>query len=234
MKVYVDGNLEATGTGATSQRTGPPNLRIGSIQTGVSAGFLAGTIDDVRLYNYVLNSAQISSSLNNPPSLAAISNRIILAGRTLIITNSATDADSPPQVLTYSLVGPPPPPSGAAINPSSGIFQWRPAVPQADTTNLLNVRVTDSGLPSMSATQSFFVTVNRPSQPQLTAALMTNSQFRLLISGDAGPDYSVLGSTNLVDWLTLLSTNSPALPFQFIDPSATNYRQRFYRVLLGP
>ena len=115
----------------------------------------------------------------------------------------------------------------------------RTAGPSSDgvlriATNLLNVRVTDSGLPSMSATQSFFVTVNRPSQPQLTAALMTNSQFRLLISGDAGPDYSVLGSTNLVDWLTLLSTNSPALPFQFIDPSATNYRQRFYRVLLGP
>ena len=40
---------------------------------------------------------------NNPPVLAAISNQTIAVGMTLTITNTATDPDSPPQVLTFSL-----------------------------------------------------------------------------------------------------------------------------------
>jgi hypothetical protein len=165
--------------------------------------------------------------------LTAISNRTILAGRTLTITNSATDAESPPQTLIYSLTGPPPSPSGASINPGSGILTWRPAIAQAGT-NLLSVQVSDNGTPSLSATQSFSVIVNRPSQPGLTSPALSNGQFTLLISGDTGPDYTVQSSTNLVDWLPIFSTNSPALPFQFLDSNASNYRQRFYRVLLGP
>ena len=76
--------------------------------------------------------------------------------------------------------------------------------------------------------------MNRPVQPTLSSAALTNGQFRLLISGDAGPDYTVQASTNLVDWLPLWSTNPPTLPFLFSDPSATNFTRRFYRVLLGP
>jgi hypothetical protein len=56
----------------------------------------------------------------------------------------------------------------------------------------------------------------------------------LLVSGDLGPDYTVLSSTNLSDWTPLFSTNPVALPFLFVDPAVSNYGQRFYRVLLGP
>jgi hypothetical protein len=49
-----------------------------------------------------------------------------------------------------------------------------------------------------------------------------------------GPDYTVLGSTNLFDWVPLLSTNPPIMPFLFTEPNNTNYDRRFYRVLLGP
>ncbi len=234
MKVFVDGALQATGAGPTAPRTAPPFLRIGSIQTGSAAGFLAGTLDDVRLYNYALNAAQIGSLANTPPALPAIFNRVVLAGATLLITNTATDAEAPPQILTYSLVGPPPPPVGAIINSSNGLFAWRPVIAQSGTTNLLNVQVSDSGTPSLSATQSFFVTVTRPAKPSLTSASLSGGQFGLLISGDTGPDYSVQASTNLLNWISLWSTNSPALPFLFSDPAATNYCQRFYRVLLGP
>jgi mono/diheme cytochrome c family protein len=234
MKIYVDGALQATGTGPTAPRTAPPSLRIGSLQTGTAAGLLAGTFDEVRLYNYVLNATQIGALANTPPSLAAIPNRVILAGTSLLITNTAIDAEAPPQVLSYSLVGPVPPPAGANINASNGFFAWRPAMAQAGTTNLLTIQVSDNGIPSLSATQSFFVTVNRPVRPGLTSASITNGQFKLLISGDAGPDYTVQVSTNLLDWTALWTTNPPALPFQISDPGASNYPQRFYRVLLGP
>ena len=81
MRVFVDGALQTNGTGATTSRTAPPSLRIGSIQTGSANGFLAGTIDDVRLYNYVLNAGQIGALANTAPTLATISNRVVLAGR---------------------------------------------------------------------------------------------------------------------------------------------------------
>jgi hypothetical protein len=54
------------------------------------------------------------------------------------------------------------------------------------------------------------------------------------VGGDAGPDYQILVSTNLVNWQTLLITNPAVLPFGFMDQTATNFPQRFYRVLLGP
>ena len=135
--------------------------------------------------------------------------------------------------MTYSLVGPPQPPFGANINPSNGVFVWRPAIAQSGS-NLFNVQVSDNGTPSLSATQSFSVFVSRPSQPGLTSPRLTNGQFTLLISGDTGPDYTVQSSTNLVDWLPIYSTNSPALPFQFLDSNSSNFSRRFYRVLLGP
>ncbi len=61
IQLYVDGALQATATGPSGTRSAPPALRIGSLQTG--AGFLAGAIDDVRLYNYALISSQVATLL---------------------------------------------------------------------------------------------------------------------------------------------------------------------------
>ena len=44
----------------------------------------------------------------------------------------------------------------------------------------------------------------------------------------------MFGSTDLINWVPLFITNSPALPFQFTDPNATNFDSRFYRVILRP
>jgi uncharacterized repeat protein (TIGR03806 family) len=233
IKLYIDGALEnSLVTTATGTRA-PTNLRIGSLRSAVAAGFLAGSIDDARIYNYILSATQIGLLVNTPPILAAISNRAILAGTTLTITNSATDAEAPPQVLTYSLTSPSPP-VGVSINPSNGVFIWRPTIAQAGATNLFSVQVSDNGTPSMSASQAFSVTVNRPAQPVLNNAFMTNGQIRLVIAGDVGPDYTVLASTNLVDWNAIFTTNQPSTPFLFVEPNLTNYNQRFYRVRLGP
>ena len=229
MTVFVDGVQQASLTGPTGTRAAPPFLRLGGIQTG--GGFLAATMDDVRLYDYVLSSNQIVGLMNTAPVLASISNRVVLAGTTLLVTNSATDAEAPAQTLTYGLVTPP---VGAGINTSNGIFSWRPLIAQSGTSYLVNVSVTDNGTPSLGATQSFSVMVNSPIQPGISAATVSQGKFRMTISGDAGPDYSVLGSTNLVNWTLLQTTNSPALPYLFIDSTSSNYLQRFYRVLIGP
>jgi hypothetical protein len=229
MRIFVDGALQTTAVGPIAPRTASPSLRIGSIQTGSGGGFLAGAFDDVRLYNYVLNATQIGLLANTPPTLAPIANRTILAGRTLSITNVATDPDSPPQILTFGLLAPP---LGATINPSNGIFSWRPTIAESGA-NLLKVVVSDNGALNLSATQSFSVTVNRPIQPGLAGPSMVNGNFGFSISGDTGPDYTIQASSNLLNWSPVLVTNPQTTPFLYLD-SATNYPQRFYRVILGP
>jgi hypothetical protein len=68
MKVYVDGALQAAASGPTGVRSAPEALRIGGILAGNAGGFFNGTLDDVRLYNYVLSASQISL-LYNPQAL---------------------------------------------------------------------------------------------------------------------------------------------------------------------
>jgi hypothetical protein len=70
--------------------------------------------------------------------------------------------------------------------------------------------------------------------PTITVRGSTNGALQLLISGDAGPDYTIEASTNLVDWEAVFTTNAPAMPFSWGEPSATNLSPRFYRVWLEP
>ena len=175
----------------------------------------------------------IQSNLNHPPILSTNANRVIVAGLGLIVTNTAIDPDSPPQVLTFSLLSAP---TNATINPSTGVLTWRPLISQAPLVTSIRVMVSDNGSPVMSVTQSFWVTVNRPVKPQLAGVASTNGKFGLSVSGDPGPDYALQGTTNLGQpnaWVTLFTTNSPAVPFWWTDPQ-TNLAQRFYRVLLEP
>ncbi len=99
---------------------------------------------------------------------------------------------------------------------------------------MLSVVVTDSGSPSLSATQSFTVGVNRLHAPSVTQVTMVNGQTTLAMGGDFGPDYLVRASTNLSNWTTLFTTNSPALPFSWTDTNTAGLPRRFYRLQLGP
>jgi autotransporter-associated beta strand protein len=169
---------------------------------------------------------------NTSPALGALSNITITAGQTLLVTNYATDPDLPTQTLTWSLATQP---IGATINATSGLITWRPTISQSPSTNLFKVVVTDNGIPAMSATQSFSVVVLRPTNPTFSSPAIASEAFRSVVNGSVGPDYSIYGATNLSSgWQLLLLTNPVALPFEFSDPNATNFQQRYYRVLLGP
>ena len=65
LQLFVDGVLRAAGTGATGTRATPVSLRLASLQTGFN--YLAGSIDEVRLYNYALNAAE-AKALATPAS----------------------------------------------------------------------------------------------------------------------------------------------------------------------
>ena len=172
-----------------------------------------------------------TETTNSRPVLAAVSNRTIGAGTTLLITNIATDTDQPQQTLTFAL---PVAPANATIAANTGVLSWRPAVAQADSTNSFTVTATDNGTPALGATQSFTVTLNKLNLPAFAKPVWTNNQFVFEVTGDAGPDYTIQGSTNLFTWSNLFTTNSPGLPFNWTDTTAPLPAQRFYRLLLKP
>ena len=90
--------------------------------------------------------------------------------------------------------------------------------------------------PPLSATQTFCVTVKRPAVPLTSAMTRRNGLFQLQISGDAGPDYIVVATTNLAlaGGLPLATNLSPTPPFIWTDPASANLPRRFYRVRLAP
>ena len=168
---------------------------------------------------------------NQPPVLAAISNQTIMAGRTLLVTNSASDPNIPPLPLTFSLLTAP---TNAAINSSSGLFTWRPTIAQSPSTQSVAVVASDNGVPILSATQGFTVTVTQPAIPALNTVSITNGQFGFLINGSTGPDYTILVSTNLASWNPIFTGNSLPVPYFWVDTNSFSYPIRFYRAVLGP
>ena len=94
--------------------------------------------------------------------------------------------------------------------------------------------VTSTNWSALGSTQTFLVSVLAAQPPRLVPAGIHNGAFHLRVSGDAGPDYTVQVSTNLLQWTTLLTTNPFTVPFTIADPISTNWPARFYRALLGP
>jgi DNA/RNA endonuclease G (NUC1) len=97
------------------------------------------------------------NAVNDAPSLNAIANQTVYVGSTLTLTAVGSDIDLPAQTLTYSLVGAVP--SGASINPTSGVFSWTPTAAQAGQIYTFTVRFTDDGTPALHAEQQFTVGV---------------------------------------------------------------------------
>ena len=172
---------------------------------------------------------------NTPPTLAPVADQTINAGFALMVTNTATDTNLPAQSLTYTLLTAP---AGAALTPLSNgtnaVLNWRPLVSQADTTNVVSVKVGDSGVPALSATNTFSIVVN-PLIPVVVDSLgITNGQFSLGVTGSLGPDYTLWASTNLADWQALYTNYSPTNPITLVDSNYPAYPRRFYHVQIGP
>jgi hypothetical protein len=184
------------------------------------------------IYGYSLWEFEVfGTPANTPPTLAPVAPQTVLGGRTLLVTNSASDTDVPAPMLTFSL---PQSPAGATIGPGSGVVAWRPTIAQSPSTQTVAVVVTDNGTPPLSATQTFNVAVIRPTNPVVGNATITNGQLGFWINGNSGPDYTVLVSSNLTSWVPI-TTNTPAsLPYFWSNTNSASGAANFYRILLGP
>jgi glucuronoarabinoxylan endo-1,4-beta-xylanase len=167
------------------------------------------------------------------PTLVPVANRTINAGTTLIITNVGADAAAPAPVLTFTLLDAPTNAALTTVNGTNGVFTWRPLVRQAGTTNPVSVRVAVSADPNLSATNLFTLTVNPFVPPGFSSITVATRRVTLTIEGPQGPDYTLLTSTNLLTWQTLLATNAPAMPLLLTDPNPVGAAQ-YYRIQSGP
>ena len=219
-QVYTTAN-----DGAVQQRLSLTENLAGASLTGNRTLVLASN----SITTVIINTGIYS---NAPPlftSAAAIAN--LNPGQVMVMTNTATDPNQPAQTLSFSL---PIAPTGATLNSTNGILNWRPLIAQANSTNTFRVVVADSGSPSLTATQNFSVTVSPVTMPALSSRGFINGVFGMAVGGVVGPDYTIQTSTNLLNWANQFTTTPLTLPFLWSDTNSANQPQSFYRVLLGP
>ena len=173
---------------------------------------------------------------NTPPVLGPLSNLTVNPGQVVDVSVRASDAESPPQNLIFSMQNLLQNSALTQINNTNALFTWRPGVANANSSNFISIKVADNGLPSLSATQSFSLFVNPLTLPTVSPVLAGNGQLQLQVNGQSGPDYSVQASTNLngSNWFTIFTTNSPPSPFVWTDTNTAANPFLFYRLLLGP
>lgn len=165
LKLARDGGANLLTTGVTLQPVTGNTWRINGLATITEPGGLYTlTVEMAGVEDIAGNkgSGPVTETWrrigeNTAPVLDPITDRIVAAESLLSITAKATDTDIPANKLTYSLL--PGAPSGAAINPTTGVFTWRPTRAQAPGVYEITVRVTDDGSPALTDTEAFTVTV---------------------------------------------------------------------------
>jgi len=111
---------------------------------------------------------------NSPPVLTPIDDAVVRERQVLSFEITASDSDRPLNRLRYALE--PGAPVGATLDASTGTFRWTPNETQGGKTYPFTVRVSDNGIPPLTASNSFHVVVRD-----------TQGDFRL-----------TLGSTNVM------------------------------------
>src|SRR5439155_9048076 len=106
------------------------------------------------------------NKVNSPPDVPRLAQRTIPENAAYTFTVPASDSDLPPQQLTFALSGAP---TGASIDPGSGLSSWTPSEAQGPSTNAMLVLVSDNGSPSLTTTQALTIIVTEVnSAPVLT------------------------------------------------------------------
>ncbi len=171
------------------------------------------------------------NEVNRPPTLNPIANQVVVEEQLLTFIATATDPDLPANTLSYSLG--PGAPSGAAIEPSSGNFTWRPTSTQGPNLYTITVVVSDNDGPPMTDSKSFTVQVEEGNRPPVLDPIgnqVVNEETNLSLMAHAtDPDvphqplsYSLFGgqgvmygSDNVGHLFTLnLTTGQPTLVCQ--------------------
>jgi hypothetical protein len=193
--------------------------------------------------NYTATSASVQV-VNTKPVVSPIANQTINEQALFSLAVNATDAEAPPQTLSYALINSP---AGANVDGSGGI-SWTPTEAQGPMVTNITVVVTDNGTPNLSASRTFQVTVNEINvAPTLVlpagqsvleqtsfsanatatdSDIPTNSLAFELVSGPAGLTVS---SNGAISWTPTEAQgpgiNTVTIRVTDLNPSAVNAQQ---------
>lgn len=150
---------------------------LGSLVFTPAANFFGGTsflwnASDGLDYAAADASASLTiTGVNDAPVLGAIGPKSGSELSAIGFTAGATDADS--DSLTYSLDAGSP--TGASINPTTGVFSWTPSEAQGPGIYGVTVRVTDNGTPSLDDSETILITVSEVNAAPVLSAIGAQS-----------------------------------------------------------
>ena len=73
--------------------------------------------------------------------------------------------------------------------------------------------------------------VEPPAAAALSSPMIAGGQFQFTVTGSPGLKYAVQASTNLADWIFVLTNTAP---FQFVEPGSSGFARRYYRCVCVP
>ena len=117
------------------------------------------TLQDQTVFTWTI------TDTNRPPVLDPVGDSTIDEQTLLTFTATASDPDG--DGYTFTLTGEP---TGATIDPVTGVFTWTPTETQGPASYTFDVEVTDDGTPALADTETITVTVNETNQ----APVVTN------------------------------------------------------------
>ena len=109
----------------------------------------------------------IVREVNQAPTTVALAPRKVSEGNLVSFAITASDADQPAQRLSFSLMGAP---DGVSVS-TNGVLSWKPTESQGPSTNLIRIRISDDGSPSLSVTNSVEIVVREVNVPPQFAPL---------------------------------------------------------------
>jgi hypothetical protein len=168
---------------------------------------------------------RLTGAVNTPPVLDPIGNKTIALGQTLTFTATGRDTDLPAQVLGFTLDAGAP--AGASIVQNTGAFSWTPA---AAGNYTLTVRVTDTGTPPASDSETITVTVL--GEGSFTGSVRRGTNFEMQWNTQAGKKYAVDSTASLnppIVWTPLVTNTASATSLAYTN-ATTNAAQRFFRI----
>jgi hypothetical protein len=175
---------------------------------------------------------ELAAGNNTAPMLGALTNHALFVGQPLAFTVMATDADLPAQSLTFRLESAP---LGAAINPLGGQVTWTPTAQQLGT-QVVTVVVADSGVPSLSTSNTFQVLVGRLPEVRPDRFLVRPGQVVLTFDTLAGRRYRVQYKTHLREdnWTDLGVDQTATANSLSVTNDVGGITARFYRIVVQP
>jgi hypothetical protein len=190
-------------------------VRINTINPAIQMPTLARNLIDT-------NAVQVITAwINSLPGTPALAPPVITPGGGAFIPSVTVTLQGPDTnaVLYYTLDG---------TLPTTNSFHYTSPVLLTNSLTL-SANAFETGFNNSIAASALFTVL--PGISFTSAGFSANGAFQLGVSGLPGDSYVLQASTNLIDWTSISTNQIFSNPFNLSDSNASNFPQRFYRVL---